>query len=383
MRIRKLNFIALLILCAFNIKNIYPQNKINIEQIQIVNDKIYNKPNQIIKIKYYLKENFISDTNIWMNLIFLGDKLNNYDSFKYLDSNSRLFFKIKDNSIYTARKDSIFKKEYEYDVNFSISNWIIPGELYFLNYIPLKNNTDFYSNLYSKGKVISNKSNHDTIIFKQFNKKYKFYRTLYLNRSLKIFKFEYTFNKESTLEKQIVYLDIIESNNLYNLAKKLEFGPYQKVPNILRFIDNKDSIGVIIEKINRIPLTSGLIQLNKVEENRVFIIDFWYLSCPPCHRIRPYLENFYKISDTTKVRFLGYNQSNSTSDINTFINAKQFKIPEIDRTKLSFGIFEIDAAPTILILDSKMKIIKTIVGFDKNNIKIIDQYLKENNFYKN
>ncbi|MBC7424955.1 MAG: hypothetical protein H7321_00350 [Bacteroidia bacterium] len=94
------------------------------------------------------------------------------------------------------------------------------------------------------------------------------------------------------------------------------------------------------------------------------------------------MENIYKQIDTNRICFLSYNPFNTNYDINKFIQLKKYNIPEINKDSLNLSIFNIYQFPTILILDSNLKIIKEFIGDEKGEPVLLNKFLEEYNLLK-
>ncbi|MCF8331793.1 MAG: TlpA family protein disulfide reductase [Bacteroidales bacterium] len=110
-----------------------------------------------------------------------------------------------------------------------------------------------------------------------------------------------------------------------------------------------------------------------------YLIDFWYMACPPCMRAVPAMNDAHE--KFTDVMFLGINTADS--DLG---NLKTYK----ERKNISYVILysnqiEKDyhlAYPTFVILDSKMVVQKVMEGFTENDfdsfIEFFDKLKEEN-----
>jgi hypothetical protein len=78
-----------------------------------------------------------------------------------------------------------------------------------------------------------------------------------------------------------------------------------------------------------------------------------------------------------KIKVLGYNTINDTGIIRGFLCNKGYGGDEINTKVFRAELLNPSSYPTIYLLDRDLKIVKTFVGYDKNTVKEILEYVDE------
>lgn len=364
------------------------KSKSLIDSIEEINDLYFRNENQIIRLDYSSKNRYVSEPFEIKYLISLGNSSLNFQNFYFIDTFSYLYHKADRKFYYWKLGDSSkykrerFVKKYVNGIpiieRFNLSKGKIPRRLFFLNNLPISSGK-FYSNKkFNAGKIIYQSKQKDTIIFEQQLKNSEGFRRLYLDNNLHIFKIEGGYyDPDILLEKWTVGFKIYPNKSLNEVADSLNFGPFrERMPQKKwKFMDtiplayNNNKL-----KIHLVNDTLLQIDTSKI---KYYIVDFWYLSCKPCHLIKPGLEAINKDLDTAQALFLGFDPYDKKEDINNFVNLKGFEIPEIDINNFNFHQFTINTNPTVLILDENFKIIKEFVGYSDSNLMMIRLFLKQ------
>jgi thiol-disulfide isomerase/thioredoxin len=355
----------------------YSQSKSSllIKKLELTNNNIFSKENQVIKLTYQSKTRFITKEIVINKLINIGSKINNYQDFSFLDSFSRFYYKADSTKLYYKHSDSANYLFTKFQKPFSIVQWLYPNDLFFFKYIPHVYNTDFFSkDNYSKPKI---KKGNNYYIFTQKVKKTEKIRVIYTDSNLIINKIEYIDNDLSNLnEKQSIILSTYVNTDLLSVGSAIKYGPFSARNKNLK----KEIIGKEFDyKNNRIILK--LLNSDSIEKdtiiNKYYIVYFWFIGCKPCHLIRPVLENLNKKINNQKATFLAFNKTDNKDDLLNFIKIKKLKIMELNQNYQPLLNFDIKIFPTILILDNQFKIIKKIEGYSSENIKLFENYLYE------
>ena len=115
--------------------------------------------------------------------------------------------------------------------------------------------------------------------------------------------------------------------------------------------------------------------------DKLILLDYWYMSCPPCTKAAPYVNEMYQNYQSKGLKVIGINPIDDKRDkLDTFFKNKKIDYPvclDVDKvTSKQFGVF---AYPTFILLDAQGSIICRLDGFDKDEMhnlsKKIDVYL--------
>lgn len=363
-------------------------HELTLKKIEAINNNYFTNESQIIQIHEKSKSGYVSDFFETEYLVNIGSSKNNFQDFSFLDFQLNLYLKADKKYYYYKKKDSVyyekqrFIKKYHNGMpiyeEFNLKKGQIPGSLYFLHYLPISSNNFFSTKKYYSLNIIYQSQKKDTTIISQQKKHTRKYRKLFLDSNLHIFKIEIEdFDEANLLYKWIVNIKVHQNISLNALADSLDFGPFKK------WVTRKpaDTMTFVYKNsMLNIPFTNDSVVKIDTAKVKYFIIDFWYLSCKPCHLLRPELESIYKEVDSNKVLFVGFNSEDSKSDINKFAKNKGYRIPEINVNKNNFPAFGyISSYPTILILDTKFKVIQELVGYSDHNLKALGLFLEHNN----
>ncbi|MGM0642119.1 MAG: TlpA family protein disulfide reductase [Thermotogota bacterium] len=132
------------------------------------------------------------------------------------------------------------------------------------------------------------------------------------------------------------------------------------------------SIGDVIHDYEYVSLEGDTVRLQAFDNN-YFLIELWYMGCPPCLTVLPYIKNLYRQFPDVKV--VGVNVwDNVIDDIKTF--KKTHKIPY---DLFYNGQFKDDyqfSCPKVLVLNSDLEIINIVDIIKDQNKKELKEYLK-------
>ncbi|MBP7511075.1 MAG: TlpA family protein disulfide reductase [Bacteroidia bacterium] len=354
------------------------------ESIANINNEWFSRENHVIKLVYSSKTRYVSRIHEQKKLVYLGDIKNGNQNFAYIDSFSRFQYKANRDYSFYRHTDSLKFDSSKFSRPFDISKWEIPNDLFFLKYIPVTQNELFFSNNYTSGRLKNYSSSKDTFVLDQKQKKTKIHRKLFLDKDYHIFRIEYIdFNTENLQERWSIDFTIIQNNRIDEVGDSLKYGPFRSNTfNRSQIII--DSTTLDSKNPFRITLITGeVIEIDTLKE-KYFVVDFWYLACKPCHYMNPELEKLYQKMDISKVLFFGYNKSDTKEDILFFNNLKRRKIPEIDKQYFSISKFDFNSIrshPTVIIFDNKFQVIKKIVGYSKDNVSVIEEFLTEKKLF--
>lgn len=94
----------------------------------------------------------------------------------------------------------------------------------------------------------------------------------------------------------------------------------------------------------------------------VYVLDFWTISCPPCHSVSPVLQNIHKKYGFHGVRVVGVNLADSAAAIKKYMDGNSYTyIQTTDRGTVA-NAFSIYATPTLIVIDRKGVVRDVIVG---------------------
>jgi len=346
-----------------------------LEQIKRNNELVYSKENQIIKLTYISKTRFISKEIILNKLINLGSLEKNYQDFSFLDSFSRFYYRADSVNFYFKHRDSTNYLFSKFQKPFNLIKWVYPNDLFFLKFVPHIYNSEFFSkNLIAKTKI---KKENDTYIITEKLKNSKKIRKVYTDNKLIINKIEYLdYDNENLNEKLTIKLSRYENTNLNNIGDSLKYGPfgsktkYKKKETIkTKFEYNNGNLVLKLITNDSIVIDTNI--------NKYYIVDFWFISCKPCHLFRPYLESLKNKINNNKAIVLGFDKDDNKDDLIKFIKIKKLKIPELNQTDLTLSNFDVQIFPTILILDNQFNIVRKIEGYSETNELLLEKYFKE------
>jgi thiol-disulfide isomerase/thioredoxin len=94
----------------------------------------------------------------------------------------------------------------------------------------------------------------------------------------------------------------------------------------------------------------------------VYVLDFWTISCPPCHSLAPELQNIHKKYGFHGVRVVGVNLADSSAAIKKYMDSNGYAyIQTTDRGAVAnaYGIY---ATPTVVVIDRKGIVRDVMVG---------------------
>ena len=120
------------------------------------------------------------------------------------------------------------------------------------------------------------------------------------------------------------------------------------------------------------------IQLSN-QRGKIVILDFWYLSCPPCLKAIPQLVEIDKKYKDKDVMIVGINPFNESKHINGLFEKRGVKYFSTFMSKDIAELYGITGYPTTIIIDQLGKIHKIHKGwsedYKKDIIKSIDELL--------
>ena len=124
--------------------------------------------------------------------------------------------------------------------------------------------------------------------------------------------------------------------------------------------------------------TGDSTNLGKIEAN-ILLIDFWFMSCIPCLKSLPDLQELSDKYKSKGFKVVGINCHDTTNKEYAIgkLKDKGILYPNFFADKSILKQLNINAFPTFIILDKNRKIIYTGVGIGKDFEPIIEEKLKE------
>lgn len=115
---------------------------------------------------------------------------------------------------------------------------------------------------------------------------------------------------------------------------------------------------------------------NDILKNKIVVLNFWFVKCPPCKAEIPLLNELYwKYKEEDKVVFIAVCLDN-VGTISEFMKTTPFIYPQIPSGRDIAMKFNVVAYPTNLIIDKGVVKYGT-TGFSKKNIEKAEAVLKE------
>ena len=211
--------------------------------------------------------------------------------------------------------------------------------------------------------------------------------TLYLDSQGVVHKYKERGLKAAEAGEGVVW--DLSFQKIYNITLEKFADSVFDIKNAFREIDKqkkkraiKDSALKVITK----ELKSGLeLPIFNCSENKMIspdsfnyiLAESWYIQCQPCYMMKKDLEANAKGFIDRKIKVLGYNTINDTGIIRGFLCNKGYGGDEINTKVFRAELLNPSSYPTIYLLDRDLKIVKTFVGYDKNTVKEILEYVDE------
>jgi len=109
---------------------------------------------------------------------------------------------------------------------------------------------------------------------------------------------------------------------------------------------------------------------------KLYLLDFWFVACGPCRLAMPYLDTIYQKYKQQGLTVIGLNANDKdTSLIKKVLNASRVSYPiSMDALELIQKL-KVQVYPTLILLNSRRKIIYWKTGFEKDEIKELDKLI--------
>ena len=132
------------------------------------------------------------------------------------------------------------------------------------------------------------------------------------------------------------------------------------------------NVGDVIRDYDYVSLEGDTVRLQDFD-NKYFLIELWYIGCPPCLTVLPYIKELHK--QFPDVKIVGVDVFDKViDDIKVFKKTHKIPYDLVYNTKLDddyhFG------CPKVLVLNSDLEIIKVVDVTKEKNRKELKEYLK-------
>lgn len=113
---------------------------------------------------------------------------------------------------------------------------------------------------------------------------------------------------------------------------------------------------------------------------KLYLFDIWSITCPPCRMTTPELIKVQKSLGGIDFTIIGLNLDEDLSVIKEFLAKEKANYPTAQATREALGKFPpVRGIPTLFLVDSSGKIVKTYIGYTQSNVfeKDIKKLLKK------
>ena len=105
-----------------------------------------------------------------------------------------------------------------------------------------------------------------------------------------------------------------------------------------------------------------------LEDNKIYILDFWYLECPPCVKDHEVIAEYLKTTKHQNVKVIGISIDRSKSKWITYLETHQYNWTNYNEDrygKMLYEDLEIEFFPSYLVVNSKGEILQKSNRFQK------------------
>ena len=283
-------------------------------------------------------------------------------------THTRFDTKITDDSMYTFSLDSTGKlKRHAFGTE---GGNVIDGTDAYLQLFLTKNKGSFSAKNWFKPEI---RTKGDTVIFfQEYPDEVK--RNIFSDVNGNIFRVRETYlDSTAPLVWESNSFTVVPAANWMDFLMSESMGRYKKFTTSASA--TPDVKPVITE--NQFPLyqSNGWGTINST--NKYLLLDFWYLSCPHCRPVTKILESQLDFIDSNKLLVMGVNPYDDSTDITNYVRNKRTRIPQTIEA-FRFKKYNVQAYPTLLLLDKNGVIVKTFEGNYKGLDRDLLFYLREN-----
>ncbi|MFN4007136.1 MAG: peroxiredoxin family protein [Chitinophagaceae bacterium] len=153
----------------------------------------------------------------------------------------------------------------------------------------------------------------------------------------------------------------VTENNSDNTTVVITDNHTQKpvsIQNIYNSFDSNTMLSIVGSNINYLHALKG----------NIIVLDFWYLSCPPCLKLMPKINEIHNEFKDKNVVVIGINDIDDSASIKKFHSLHQYQYATTYRSSIHFAnMFGINSFPTTIIIDHEGNVVKTFTG-NYNNV---------------
>lgn len=126
------------------------------------------------------------------------------------------------------------------------------------------------------------------------------------------------------------------------------------------------------------PLTASAPQSLSDFKGKIVVIDFWASWCGPCKIALPHYNKLYKTYKDQGVLFVGVNEDEDSKDRDKILKQIPLDFPIYqDQNQEMVKQFNVQALPTLFVLNRELKVVSMFRGFDKSKPELLENTLKE------
>ena len=105
-----------------------------------------------------------------------------------------------------------------------------------------------------------------------------------------------------------------------------------------------------------------------LEDNKIYILDFWYLECPPCVKDHEVIAEYIKTTKHQNVEVIGISIDRSKSKWITYLETHRYNWTNYNEDhfgKMLYEDLDIEFFPSYLVINSKGEILQKSNRFQK------------------
>lgn len=106
---------------------------------------------------------------------------------------------------------------------------------------------------------------------------------------------------------------------------------------------------------------------------KAILINFWFLSCPPCRKEFPHFEKLYQELKAKGLEIVAINMGDSPGPVADYVRQEHLTFPVLmggkDDEKSVFKIYQVATYPATYIFDSERKLVYRTTGFNLDQVR--------------
>ncbi|RZK76574.1 MAG: TlpA family protein disulfide reductase [Pedobacter sp.] len=123
--------------------------------------------------------------------------------------------------------------------------------------------------------------------------------------------------------------------------------------------------------------TREILTLDQLK-GKVVLLDFWYISCPPCRDLMPKIQQLRQRFPEKDLVVIGINvRDTSKKQVLKFLKEKKISYPQYYKSGTLKEDYKLRAFPTSLILDKDGKVIKVEIGYGEDTIANLEHAIRK------